>query len=249
MTTSKSISSRAAMMLLLMLLTSVSAWAQDSDDYPYCGDPDDNDGQNVTWSLSGTLSSGTLIDCTLTISGTGAMANYDFFDDSDESPWYRYIGYITSIVIKDGVTSIGENAFIGCNALKTVTIGNGVKTIGENAFYGCSALGTVTIPDNVKTIGDYAFIGCTALETVTIGNGVETIGDGAFSGCPITTLSINMENISDEAFLGSSLSTVTFGTNVKTIGEGAFFGCTNLGTVTIPDNVKTIGTDAFLNCI
>ena len=81
------------------------------------------------------------------------------------------------------VTSIGQDAFIWCSALTSVTIGNGVTTIGERAFYKCSGLTSVTIGNSVTTIGERAFYHCSGLTSVTIPNSVITIGEGAFEKC------------------------------------------------------------------
>jgi hypothetical protein len=90
---------------------------------------------------------------------------------------------LTSVIIPDSVTSIGERAFEICTNLTSVTIGNGVTNIGNDAFYECSGLTSVIIPDSVTSIGESAFEDCTMLTSVTIGNGVTTIGNLAFEIC------------------------------------------------------------------
>jgi hypothetical protein len=83
-------------------------------------------------------------------------------------------------VIPTSVTAIGNDAFIGCKALTTITIPTSVKTIGINAFRECSALTAIDIPNSVASIGDYAFYQCNALTSITIPASVISIGDGAF---------------------------------------------------------------------
>jgi hypothetical protein len=96
-------------------------------------------GNNLTWTLN---------NGTLTISGTGAMANYN----SNGAPWYSYSSSITTAIIEDGVTRIGNYAFYDCAALTAVTIGNNVTGIGFAAFAECSSLTEVTIPNSVTSI-------------------------------------------------------------------------------------------------
>ncbi|MDR3282430.1 MAG: leucine-rich repeat domain-containing protein [Candidatus Methanoplasma sp.] len=132
---------------------------------------------NITWGLA----EGTL---TLSLapghSGT-TMNNYSDRSDSTPSPWQGYTGWITRIIIVDGITSIGDYAFQNCYSMTSVTIPNSVESIGDHAFENCYSMTSVTIPDSVESIGAYAFYGCIALksEAVTIPDSV-SIGDNAF---------------------------------------------------------------------
>jgi len=210
-----------------------------------------------------------LVDSTLTISGTGAMPDYNY---SSGRVWPS--SRITSVVIENGVTTIGEYAFYQHTGLTSVSIGNSVTTIGSAAFLG-TGLTTITIPNSVTSIGDYAFRGCTGLTTITIPNSVTTIGSEAFSGCTgltsvsignsvttigssafnsctgLTSVSIgnSVTSIGDYAFSGcTGLTSVSIGNSVTSIGDYAFRGCTGLTTITIPNSVTTIGSSAFRGC-
>ena len=119
-------------------------------------------GNSLEWSLENGV---------LTITGTGEMYDYEY----NTIPWYEFAESVKSIVIEDGVISIGNNAFRGCSGLTSVTIPNSVTSIGERAFYGCSGLTSVTIPNSVTSIGGGAFSGCSGLTSVTIPNSVTTI--------------------------------------------------------------------------
>ena len=165
-------------------------------------------------------------DGTLTISGTGDMPSYVVEDDV---PWYNYQGNIEKVVIKDGVTSIGKNAFSYCLSLTSITIPNSVTSIGERAFENCSSLTSLTIPNSVTSIGDCAFYLCRSLTSVTIPNSVTSIGNYAFSEC-------------------SSLTSVTIPNSVTSIGHEAFENCSSLTSLTIPNSVTSIGNYAFRYC-
>ena len=168
-------------------------------------------GSNLTWTLDDAG--------TLTISGSGTMNNWNV------SPWYNNTA-IHTVVIQNGVTSIGESTFEGCAGLTSVTIPDSVTSIGHDAFYDCTGLTSVTIPDSVTSIEDYTFCGCTGLTSVTIPNSVTSIGWYAFCGC-------------------TGLTSVTIPDSVTSIGGLAFSGCEGLTSVTIPDSVTSIGYGAF----
>ena len=223
----------AAVMLLSVVPLGVveTAWAADNSGS--CG-------ENVTWSLSD--------DGTLTISGTGPMADYE----DSHSPWVSCGDYIKSIVIESGVTSIGNSAFYGCKNLASVMIPNSVKTIGDETFCGCKALASVTIPDSVIKIGSSVFEDCTALTSATLSKGMTSFGSRTFLGCTAlksVTLPGGITTISSSTFSScTSLTSVTIPNGVTEIDSYAFSNCTALTAMTIPDSVTEISVDAFIGC-
>ncbi len=204
--------------------------------------------------------SGTTGDCTwvldgthLIISGEGKMGNYR---SQNINGYYRtgapWGWMITSVTIEDGVTTVGEYAFCGCDSLTSVTIGDSVTSIGTYTFRGCTSLTSVTIGDSVTSIGVSAFYYCTSLTSVTIGDSVTSIGIGAFAYCDsLTSVTIpdSVTSIGMVAFAYcTSLTSVTIGDSVTSIGSNAFCDCDSLTSVTIPDSVTTIGEGAFEDC-
>ena len=204
-----------------------------------CG-AEGNNGDNLTWILDD--------EGVLTISGTGAMASWNW----KGSPWYANKDKIESVVIEDGVTSIGANAFDGCSGLTSITIPSSVTSIGEHAFYGCSGLTSITIPSSVTSIGAHAFWGCSGLTSITIPSSVTSIEKYVFSGCSgLTSITIpnSVTSIEWGAFSGcSGLTSITIPSSVTSIGEGAFEGCSGLTSITIPSSVTSIGKYAFSGC-
>ena len=182
-------------------------------------------GDDLTWTLDD--------DGVLTISGTGDMTNYS---KSSSVPWYFYTDYlyngsssITSIVIKDDVTSIGSHAFYNCSSLTSIEIPESVTSIGMYAFYGCSSLATIEIPESVTSIGWSAFYNCSSLATIEIPESVTSIGTYAFCGC-------------------SSLESITLPGGLTSIGTYTFCYCSSLTSIEIPESVTSIESYAFYKC-
>ncbi len=207
-------------------------------------------GENVRWSYNGSTYS-------LSIFGIGPMENYksEFY-----VPWRSVQGYITSVSIGNGVTSIGDHTFDCCNGLTNITIPNSVTSIGDFAFKDCTNLTNVTIPNSVTSIGDGTFQNCTNLTNVTIPNSVTSIGSldrygydcGAFEGC-INLTNVTIPNsvtiIGKAAFMDcTNLTNITIPNSVTSIGDSAFEDCTGLTTITIPNSVTSIGLWAFDEC-
>ncbi|MBQ8310561.1 MAG: leucine-rich repeat protein, partial [Clostridia bacterium] len=159
-----------------------------------------NCGEAVTWSLDS--------DGVLTFEGIGAIYNYS----SDSQPWATLKKSIKEVVVKDGVTKIGDYAFYGCVNLESSELAESVKTIGAGAFYDCDALVDVVIPDTVTSIGEYSFAYCDNLESIVIGEGIKTITNYAFRDCV-------------------SLKTVTLPLFVRNVGYEAFRNCSKLKDV------------------
>jgi hypothetical protein len=214
----------------------------------------------------------TLEGTILTVSGSGAMADYG----GGSQPWKDYRTSISSIVIEDGVTYIGNNAFNGCNNanLTSVTLPASVTEIGSYAFNGCTYLATVTfasgsqltsigsyaflnsgltsitIPASVTSIGAQAFYGCSNLATVSGCEGVTNVGSNAFNNTAwLTNQPTGVIYIGKVAYYGKNVSgVVSINTGTVSISAQAFKNCTGLTTIEIPAKVTTIGSSAFYNC-
>jgi len=211
-------------------------------------------GENLTWTLDD--------QGTLTISGTGVMEDWDY---SSVAQWYYYQASIKKVVIEDGVTTIGDFAFIDCFALTSVVIPDTVKSIGGSAFSSCTGLASVKIPDSVTFIGDQAFMYCAKLTGIWVDsknpnysndsrgvffNKTKTILiqaprtiTGAYS-IPDTVTSIS----NFAFFYCTELTSVTIPDSAITIGYQAFYNCDGLISLNIPDGVTTIGESAFSGC-
>lgn len=183
---------------------------------------------------------------------------------------------LKGILAFDGsVTTIGANAFAGCETLTGMTIPSTVTSIGESAFAGCTSLGapntpsgaditeptkgpnrsgetTFVIPEGVTSIGAHAFAGCTSLTSIIIPDSVTIIGDGAFEGCTnLTDINIpdTVTEMGENVFKGcTSITSVTIPDGVTSIDDYAFAGCSNLVSIDIPETVTSIGMHAFDDC-
>lgn len=119
-----------------------------------------------------------LQDGTLVISAQGAMQDYSA---AAQTPWFKDRADIRKIVVQQGVTTIGDYAFYGCENVTSVTLPDTVTQIGKLAFYGCKDLRTLTVPDSVLTVEDYAFAKA-GLQTIVFRGSAPVLGAGIFAG-------------------------------------------------------------------
>ena len=168
---------------------------------------------------------------------------------------------VTKLVIPEGVTSIGDDAFAGCSGLTEVAFPNSVTNIGNSSFMGCSGLMELALPSSVVKIGTWAFRGCSGLTEVEIPHGVKAIGGGVFSDCSsLTKITVDPGNenyVSQKGLLltkdGKTLmegvnGTVVIPSSVTSIAYDAFAGRGGLTQVTLPNGIRTIDALAFSDC-
>ena len=146
---------------------------------------------------------------------------------------------IKSVVIPNGVTSIGYQAFFFCSNLTSVVIPDSVTSIGDEAFYGCKNLTSITIPDSVTSIGDLAFRDVQSVQVSTKNPVFSVDGSGVFINKKEKKLLYAPPGLSGNYTIPDS---------VTSIGEWAFRGCDKLMSITIPDSVTSIGRHAFSDC-
>ena len=136
---------------------------------------------------------------------------------------------LKKVTLKNGVRSIGEDAFRDCSSLEGVIFENTVlEKISDGAFWGCSALSSIVLPDSVTEIERNAFFE-TGLRNIQLPEKLTLIGGGAFCNC-------------------KNLKQVQLPPQLKELGEGAFFNCENLTQIQLPAQLNKLGTDAFRNC-
>ena len=239
-----------------LVLTYTKDSSQDSgDDRAYISDiqlnPTGSCGDNLVWTLNG--------DGLLTISGSGKMTEYTREDHGGDEDWcwvctspfsgsiyndrYGFGNEIKSVVISNGVTSIGSSAFSGCSGLTSVSIPSSVTSIGSSAFSGCSGLKNAEFESieslckisfgsngsNPLSYAHHLYIKGKEVTDLVVPSSVTSIGSYAFYGC-------------------SGLTSVTIPSSVTSIGSSAFSNCSGWTSVSIPSSVMSIGSDAFSGC-
>ncbi|MCD8358465.1 MAG: leucine-rich repeat protein [Oscillospiraceae bacterium] len=223
---------------------------------------------NLTWSLSIVTKITSVLGIentektgTLTISGTGNMSNYDY----ESSPWRSDCDLITSVVIKDGVTSIGDYAFSDYNNLETVTIPTSITNINDYSFSGCTSLISIYYAggegdwDAVEIGIENDYLTAAAIyynSTGTDDSDVDSeegvtwiLVDGVLTISGIGemedyTFTIDVPWYSRR----SEITTVIIQDGVTSIGGYAFNGCSNLTNITIPNSITYIGSFVFMFC-
>ena len=212
------------------------------------------------WEVKGSLLGGQ----TLTISGTGAMPDYDF-PEGNLAPWWNYeaLGMLTSfgsfklegelkkVVIKDGVTNVSNYALFFLPAATQVTLPDSVTSIGRYGIAMCSKLTGLSIPKGVTGIGDFGLAG-NGLTAVTLPDGLQSLGRGAFDSCASltnTALPAAITAVPGKCFADcTKLLNVNYAGTVTAIGDLAFESCKALTAAPIPETVTAIDKAAFTGC-
>lgn len=210
---------------------------------------------------------------TLTISGTGAMPDFDF-PNGNLAPWWNYkalgmikagigglnlngikidpIGDLKKIVIQDGVTNVSNYALFCLPAATQITLPESVTSIGRYGIALCSKLNGISLPKAVTAIGDFGLAG-NSFTAVSLPDGLQTLGRGAFDACASLsgmTLPAAITAVPDKCFNDcTKLLTVDYKGEVTAIGERAFEGCKSLTKAPIPAGVTALGNSAFNGCI
>ena len=233
--------------------------AIDSAEIIYNYVPVDNScGDNATWSI---------VDGVLTISGTGAMYDYDAeANPENPTPWFASRNSITSIEVEEGITSIGSYAFSGLTNVSKITLPQTVTAYGNYAFGGCIKLSSFDISANVTKIGVGCFFGDIKLGSITVdaNNPNYCSKDGVLYSKDMTeiichpagkmvafgfTIPATVTKIAHYAFAACvTLPNIVIPDGVVSIGTRAFIGCAYLSTITLPASIKSIGYYAFDTC-
>ena len=211
------------------------------------------------------VSTGVLSGKTLTISGTGAMPDFDF-PNGNLAPWWNYeaLGMLTSfgsfklegelkkVVIQDGVTNVSNYALFFLPAATQITLPESVTSIGRYGIALCSKLNGISLPKAVTAIGDFGLAG-NSFTAVSLPDGLQALGRGAFDACASLsgmTLPAAITAVPDKCFNDcTKLLTVDYKGEVTAIGERAFEGCKSLTKAPIPAAVTALGNSAFNGCV
>lgn len=210
------------------------------------------------------VTTGVISGKTLTISGNGAMPDFDF-PNGNLAPWWNYeaLGMLTSfgnfklegelkkVVIKDGVTNVSNYALFLLPAATQITLPDSVTRIGRYGIAMCSKLTGMSIPKAVTEIGDFC-LAANGLTAVTLPDGLQSLGRGAFDTCTSltnTTLPAAITAVPGKCFADcTKLLNVKYAGTVTAIGDLAFESCKALTAAPIPETVTEIGASAFTGC-
>ena len=205
---------------------------------------------------------------TLTISGKGAMPDFNF-PEGNLAPWWNYKalglirvsgfspkfdleGDLKKVVIQDGVTNVSNYALFLLPAAEQITLPESVTSIDRYGIALCAKLKGISLPKAVTAIGDIGLAG-NSFTAVSLPDGLQALGRGAFDACASLsgmTLPAAITAVPDKCFNDcTKLLTVDYKGEVTAIGERAFEGCKSLTKAPIPAAVTTLGNSAFNGCI
>lgn len=218
-------------------------------------------GNNANWSYNTSTK-------VLTISGTGAMSDYNTYSGlaGNSAPWADYktkAGQaIETVIVEEGITTVGSSAFYGCSNLKTVSLPNSLLEIrgekvaigsvsSKGAFEECPLLDTINFPSKLVNIGINAFQKCISLSNVLFPSTIKTIDKNAFNGCTSIvriTLPDSLTTLGRNAFDGcTALETVNFGTGLTAVTEYAFQN-SGVKNIKFSSSITSIAQYAFYGC-
>ena len=216
-------------------------------------DGDNACGENLVWSFdtdSGTLS----------LTGSGEM--YDYYLMAP--PWCQFRESIQALVLPEGLTSIGESAFVHCSGLNAVSLPASLKTIGAYAFTKCGLSAAPELPEGLTEIGEFAFYSNTHLGEIRLPSTLSRIGQNAFEACGATAFHVAEGNsaFSSDAcgvlFNGDKTELLYYPvyrdgayeipSSVSSIGNNAFEFCDGLTEIRFPDGLTRLGAGAFCAC-
>ena len=242
---------------LFVCLTSLFVALVEAHDLPFADSPQDTNtraNDSVTWSFSAASK-------TLTIGGTGMMADYS---TSSLAPWSSLNGIATTIIINNGVESIGSYAFYNFSFVTSLNISSSVKRIGQYSFCHCRNLSSLAIPEGIIYIGIEAFSSCTSLVSVKLPSTLNTVNSNVFLyDNELERIEVNETNstfVTDDGVLIDKRSKTIVSCPAKkkgrysisswitTIGQLSFAYCRYLTSIDIPDNVTAISNYAFKGC-
>lgn len=227
---------------------SASYWSEYADSIYGCA-------LNSSTTIKYTTVDGNIADAPLPIisntynNGVGEIV---FYSDGKNIPAgaFNDCSNLKTLVIPDGITTIGSTAFASCYLLEEITIPESVVEIGDTAFSYCQSIQNISLPNNLKTIGANAFSYCYGLKSIAIPNSTTVIGNSAFDNCLDMTEVIignGVKIVGDYAFRAcTKISSLTIGNSVESIGRNAFSG--SMTSITIPNSVTTLGTAPFAGC-
>lgn len=183
----------------------------------------------------------------LTISGSGAMNNYEYFDTYSNSnpnatPWYQYTEQVKTLIVEEGITTISDYAFDGFRNTASVTLPSSLKSIGDYAFRSCVSLTEITFPEGLEEIGENAFQFNTSFTSLEIPGGVKELIN-CFQGCKnlkSVTLHEGIEFLLGTFKSCSALETIHFPSSVYYVGGNTLGQCNSLTSIYMPDTVTTL---------
>ena len=199
-----------------------------------------NCGENISWTLHGSQ---------LTISGTGAMPDYT---ETSLAPWNVHAENILTVEVGEGITHIGNFAFMNLEKVRTVKLTDSVLTIGGFAFYNCAAMESIYLGNGLTEIGRNAFDHCRSLKAISFPGTLHTIRKEAFYRCESllsVTIPASVTTMEPKIFsYCRKLRTATILANIAEVPYWTFYGCYALNKVSLSASITQVGTSAFENC-
>ena len=236
------------LLAILIMGLAMNVEAAEIIDHGYCGG--EGNGKNLTWTLDS--------DGVLVIEGQGEMKDWIWDECDPESlefelmDWHKHYGDINSVIIKEGITNMGDMAFMYCFSLRNIDLPESLNSIGEYAFYSCESLSSIVIPESLISIGDCAFFGCKNLISINLPESLIKIGDNVFGYCRSLGSIVwpkSLHSIGDYVFHScENLSSIELPKTLTSIGRGAFRCCYSLSSIYLPESLTSIGDYAFEYC-